>query len=84
MLLSAFPSYLIISPMPNSISWTEIRQHTEVGDCWLVIEGKVYDVSQFMKTHPGGRWIILAQAGKDATQAFLKTIHSEVAIDKMS
>ncbi len=39
----------------------------EVGDCWLVIEGRVYDVSEFMIRHPGGRWIILAQAGKDAT-----------------
>ena len=37
-----------------------------------------------MKRHPGGRWIILAQGGKDATAAFLKTIHSEVAFDKMN
>jgi L-lactate dehydrogenase (cytochrome) len=52
----------------------------EVGDCWIVIEGSVFDVSEFMKRHPGGRWIILAQAGKDATEAFKKTIHSEIAI----
>jgi cytochrome b involved in lipid metabolism len=37
-----------------------------------------------MKRHPGGRWIILAQAGKDATAAFLKTVHSEVAFDTMN
>jgi len=29
-----------------------------------------------MTRHPGGRWIILAQAGKDASSAFRKTIHS--------
>ena len=55
-----------------------------MGDCWLVIHNKVYDVSEFMIRHPGGRWIILAQGGKDATSAFLKTIHSEVAFDKMN
>jgi cytochrome b involved in lipid metabolism len=58
------------------LKWAEIEQHVEVGDCWIVIEGRVYDVSEFMIRHPGGRWIILAQAGKDATAAFLKTIHS--------
>ena len=58
-------------------------KHTEVEDCWLVIEGKVYDVSQFMLKHPGGRWIILGQAGKDATAAFKKTIHSEIALEQM-
>ena len=65
--------------MPNYLSWEEIGKHVEVGDCWIVIQGKVYDTSQFMLKHPGGRWIILEQAGKDATAAFLKTIHSEIA-----
>lgn len=33
--------------------------------------------------HPGGRWILLGQAGKDATEAFKRTIHSEVAMEIM-
>lgn len=67
----------------SKLTWDEISKHTEVGDCWIVIEGKVYDVSEFMKRHPGGRWIILEQAGKDATAAFRKTIHSEIAFEKL-
>lgn len=63
--------------------WEEIRKHREVGDCWVVIEGRVYDVSEFMCRHPGGRWIILEQGGKDATAAFLHTVHSEVAFEQM-
>jgi cytochrome b involved in lipid metabolism len=54
-----------------------------VGDCWIVIGENVYDVSEFMLKHPGGRWIILEKGGKDATAAFEHTIHSEVAIEKM-
>jgi cytochrome b involved in lipid metabolism len=49
-----------------------------------VIDGGVFDVSTFMTRHPGGRWIILAQAGKDASEAFRKTIHSEIALEQMS
>lgn len=69
--------------MVDTYDWSEIQKHTEVGNCWLVIEKRVYDVSEFMVKHPGGRWIILGQAGKDATEAFKRTIHSEVAIEKM-
>lgn len=69
--------------MPNVFTWEEIKKHTEQGDCWLTIQGKVYDISTFMTKHPGGRWILLGQAGQDATPAFLKTIHSEVAFEKM-
>jgi len=29
-----------------------------------------------MKKHPGGRWILLENTGKDATPAFLRTVHS--------
>lgn len=51
-------------------NWEEIGKHTEQEDCWIVINNKVIDVTSFLKSHPGGRWIILEYAGKDATQAF--------------
>lgn len=69
--------------MAQVYSWEEVQKHTEVGDCWIVIDGKVFDVSEFMVKHPGGRWIILEQAGKDASAAFRRTIHSEIAFDKL-
>lgn len=69
--------------MAAQYSWEEVGKHCEVGDCWLVIEDRVYDLSEFMLRHPGGRWIILGQGGKDATAAFKRTIHSEVAIEAM-
>ena len=34
-------------------SWIEIVQHDKPGDCWVVIHGKVYDLSDFAKVHPG-------------------------------
>lgn len=47
----------------------EVGQHNEEGDCWMVIDGKVYDVSEFVSAHPGGK-AILQGCGKDATELF--------------
>lgn len=44
--------------MPT-FSWEEIKKHTEQEDCWIVVNKKVFDVTSFLKKHPGGRWIIL-------------------------
>lgn len=45
-----------------------MRKHNVPGDCWLVIHGKVYDVSRF-NDHPGGK-VLLTHAGSDATDVF--------------
>lgn len=35
----------------------EVRQHNGLDDAWLVIDNKVYDVSEFHYDHPGGEVI---------------------------
>lgn len=44
-----------------------------MGDCWLAIENKIYDVSNFQ--HPGGRQILIDNSGRDATREFLDIGH---------
>lgn len=34
-------------------TWAEIIKHDKHEDCWISIHGKVYDVTQFVKNHPG-------------------------------
>ncbi|EPS94194.1 hypothetical protein FOMPIDRAFT_1134805, partial [Fomitopsis schrenkii] len=43
--------------------------------CWVIIEKKVYDVTDFVPQHPGGPRMILNFAGRDATHAF-RSFHS--------
>jgi sulfite reductase (NADPH) flavoprotein alpha-component len=42
---------------------------------WMVINGRVYDLSEFAHLHAGGFKIILGYAGMDATQAYQKVLH---------
>ncbi|KAI1504067.1 FMN-dependent dehydrogenase-domain-containing protein [Biscogniauxia marginata] len=53
----------------------EITKHRTTSSCWLVIDGKVYDVTSYLSRHPGGPAILLKQSGQDATAEFRK-IHS--------
>jgi L-lactate dehydrogenase (cytochrome) len=42
----------------------------------LIINNRVYDVTQFLLVHPAGARIVLLHAGRDCTSAFLD-VHSE-------
>jgi len=55
----------------------EIKEHNKQDDLWLLINGKVYDVTKFIPRHPGGDRIYLG-AGKDATKLF-NSLHSKHA-----
>ena len=43
----------------KQLKWSEITPHNHKNDCWVVIHGKVYDLTEFLKEHPGGPAIIL-------------------------
>ena len=61
--------------MRSSIDMSEVAKHSTTTDCWLVINGRVYDVSRFINEHPGGVQLIADWAGKDGSAAF-SAIHS--------
>merc|ERR1711957_862103 len=52
----------------------EVKRHTTKADCWVVINGRVLDVTSFMPVHPGGENVLFGFAGKDATTMF-NSIH---------
>lgn len=41
----------------------EVQKHNTEDDCWLVIGGKVYDVTTYLPEHPGGADIMLGSTG---------------------
>ncbi|KAL2519260.1 Cytochrome b5 [Abeliophyllum distichum] len=64
-------------------SMEEASQHNTQEDCWVVIDGKVYDVSSYLDEHPGGDDVLLGATGKDATDEFEDAGHSKSARELM-
>lgn len=52
------------------IELAELNKHNTSDSCWVILYGKVYDVTNFLSDHPGGKKSILKLAGQDATEEF--------------
>ena len=64
------------APRPDSVAanktWTlvEISQHDTAEDCWMAIDGAVYNLTAYLPEHPSNPAIILPWCGKEATEAY--------------
>eukprot|EP01013_Petalomonas_cantuscygni_P023777 TRINITY_DN45283_c0_g1_i1.p2 TRINITY_DN45283_c0_g1~~TRINITY_DN45283_c0_g1_i1.p2 ORF type:complete len:662 (+),score=182.11 TRINITY_DN45283_c0_g1_i1:121-2106(+) len=59
----------------------EVAKHNTKGDCWVIVNGQVLDVTDFLADHPGGSKAILVFAGKDASEEF-NMLHNANVIEK--
>jgi cytochrome b involved in lipid metabolism len=53
----------------------EVAKHNKPHDCWIIIDGRVYNVTAYIPHHPAGAKPILKYCGRDATRAFAE-VHS--------
>jgi cytochrome b involved in lipid metabolism len=62
-----------ITPKPNTIpSYTlsEVSTHNNQTSCWTVVDGKIYDITDFISSHPAGVSKIMRGCGVDATNMY--------------
>ncbi|KAJ5673362.1 hypothetical protein N7507_002489 [Penicillium longicatenatum] len=50
----------------------DVAKHNKDGDLWVIIDGKVFDLTTYMNTHPGGKQVLLKHGGLDATRKYQK------------
>lgn len=68
-----------MSRLKKIIPLSEFDEHNKPNDNWIVIDGRIYDVSTFGEQHPGGPTVLEDVCGRDATADFNNTGHSEAA-----
>jgi salicylate hydroxylase len=68
---------------PRPVTRDEVALHNTRDDCWVIISGKVYDITQWAPHHPGGAGIARMYAGKEATAEF-GDYHSAEAVAHMA
>jgi len=66
---------------PKVFTVAEVAKHTTKGDCWVILNDRVLDVTNFLSSHPGGELAILTFAGRDATEEF-NMIHPPDVVGK--
>ena len=49
----------------------QVALHPNAASCWTVVQGSVYDMTNWIERHPGGERAILGMCGKDGTQDFM-------------
>lgn len=54
------------------VKMEEVRQHGTMEDGWTVINGVVYNVTPYVRFHPGGAKIMKLAMGRDSTELFNK------------
>ena len=82
-LLVFYILFLIKLPSKTFYTIGEIRKHRNKKSAWLVIHGKVYDVTEWRKSHPGGDAIMQGVKVDDATSLFENRGHSSFARKKL-
>ena len=55
---------------------SELKKHNKPDDAWSSIQGKVYNLTPYLKFHPGGVDTLMRIAGRDGTRLFCTYIFS--------
>lgn len=56
------------STAPRYFTEREVARHRTKDSCWVLLGTRVYDVTAFLRMHPGGEALILRRSGEDVSR----------------
>jgi len=73
----------VAQPALREYSLKQVASHNLESNCWMAIEGQVYDLTAYLPSHPSDPAIVLPWCGREASNAWqTKTVgrpHSSLA-----
>ena len=42
------------SSPPHTLSFSDLKRHNTNSDCWIAVHSKIYDITNYIDSHPGG------------------------------
>ncbi len=59
-----------VTTLPASFTRFQVATHNDSSSCWSIVNGNVYDLTDWINSHPGGQEAILEICGKDGSEDF--------------
>jgi hypothetical protein len=59
------------SATPAGYTMDQVKANNAASKCWSAIDGKVYDLTNWISSHPGGAGAINSLCGTDGTSAYI-------------
>ncbi|KAK7216629.1 hypothetical protein V2G26_004632 [Clonostachys chloroleuca] len=69
--------------MSETFTLKDVKAKSAETSGYIVIDGKVYEITDYMSKHPGGDDILTEVLGTDASEAFHEVGHSAEAIEQL-
>lgn len=64
----------------RDITTSFLASKNTIDECWIAYEGNVYDVTHWLRKHPGGIRSIMSVAGQDASSV-MKSLHAPSTLE---
>ena len=65
---------VVVTPSPSvelkNYTLADVSKHATQADCWTTIDSKVYNLTPFASSHPGGDKAIFSLCGIDGSAAY--------------
>ena len=59
-----------VKPAEKRYTLADVARHATEADCWMAINGVVYDLTAYLPDHPSRPSVVLPWCGKEATEAY--------------
>ena len=60
----------VVTPTPTGYTMAQVKANNTAKSCWSVIDGYVYNLTNWISSHPGGAGAIRSLCGIDGTASF--------------